>query len=393
MDGRPVSPSSPAREAGCDAPRAISLAVLAALVLGGWDGCGTFSRAPTGVKTVVPTVTPERHAWIVGDGGAVEATRTGGASWNPQASGTAAGLNDATFTDGRNGWAVGYGDNGVILATQDGGSTWSTQDADRRRARRRRVQRPDARLGRGIYGAIIATAAEARTGVPALPERASGCTTSPSATPGTAGRWAPAASSWPPATAAAPGALSRRARSTTSRASRAPTRTTPGRSAPTAPSSPPRTAARPGLRRPRERGADLWAVTFVDPAHGWAVGWDDDSGSVGGVILATETAARSGRSRPRAATSGSTASPSATPTHGWAVGRNIATGVGSILATKDGGAAWTVQKTGVGTVCNGVAARRVFTPGGASSVGSARAAVAGPSLALTWENGIVSTRL
>jgi hypothetical protein len=138
-------------------------------------------------------------------------------------------------------------------------------------------------------------------------------------------------------------------------------------------------------------GADLWAATFADSTHGWAVGWDDSSGSVGGVILATGDGGATWTKQASGRDEWLNGVAFADATHGWAVGRNITTGVGSILATDDGGVTWAVQKTGVGKSCNGVAARRVFTPGDASSAGSARTAVAGPSLALTWENGIVST--
>jgi hypothetical protein len=73
------------------------------------------------------------------------------------------------------------------------------------------------------------------------------------------------------------------------------------------------------------------------------------------------------------------------------VGRNVETQTGSILATDNGGATWAVQKTGFGKACTSVAARRVFTPAAASTAGSVRGGVNGPSLALTWENGIVTT--
>jgi photosystem II stability/assembly factor-like uncharacterized protein len=72
--------------------------------------------------------------WTVGDAGTILHSADDGASWAPQASGTSLALNDVTFTDSLNGWAVG-GDEGsdpsptagVVLHTTDGGLTWGAQ--------------------------------------------------------------------------------------------------------------------------------------------------------------------------------------------------------------------------------------------------------------------------
>ncbi len=67
-----------------------------------------------------------RRGWAVGDRGTVIATTNGGASWQPQASGTEAWLDSITFTaDGQRGWAVG--DDGTLIATSDGGASWQPQ--------------------------------------------------------------------------------------------------------------------------------------------------------------------------------------------------------------------------------------------------------------------------
>jgi photosystem II stability/assembly factor-like uncharacterized protein len=140
-------------------------------------------------------------------------------------------------------------------------------------------------------------------------------------------------------------------------------------------------------------GADLWAVTFIDSLHGWAVGWDAFSTPAErGVIIATEDGGATWTKQATGRDEWLNGVAFADATHGWAVGRNIVTEAGSILATNDGGDTWRVQKTEAGTSCNSVAAKRVFTPATSASPSSARATgVVGRSLALTWENGIVTT--
>jgi photosystem II stability/assembly factor-like uncharacterized protein len=369
-----------------------SLAIFAALVLGGWDGCYSVSKAPTDVKTVSPTVVPERHVWTVGDGGAVYATR-GGTSWSAQASGTTAGLSDVTFADGRNGWAVGSGDNGVVLATQDGGSTWSAQNAGTG-AVLEGVAFSDPTHGWavGSYGAIIATATGGTYWTPqtsgtsawlydvAFSDAQHGWVVGSSGvilvTSNGGGTWSPQTS----------GTTDYLESVTCTDANHAWAVGTSGIVVAT------ENGGATWSPQASGTGADLWAATFADATHGWAVGWDDSSGSVGGVILATTDGGATWTKQATGRDEWLNGVAFADATHGWAVGRNIGTAQGSILATSDGGATWTVQKTGAGTFCNSVAARRVFTPAASSATSSARAAgTAAPSLALTWENGIVTT--
>lgn len=63
--------------------------------------------------------------WAVGDSGVILQTRDYGTSWTTQPSGTTANLRDVKFADSARGLAVG--DGGVILATSDGGKTWRAQ--------------------------------------------------------------------------------------------------------------------------------------------------------------------------------------------------------------------------------------------------------------------------
>jgi photosystem II stability/assembly factor-like uncharacterized protein len=392
MDGQP--PSSRVAGARHGLPLALalaitSLAIFAALVLGGWDGCYSVSKAPTDVKTVSPTFAPERHAWTVGDGGAVYATRSGGTSWSAQTSGSTAGLSDVTFADGRNGWAVGCGDNGVVLATQDGGSTWSAQNAGTG-AVLEGVAFSDPTHGWavGSDGAIIATATGGTYWTPqtsatsawlydvAFSDAQHGWVVGSSgvilATSNGGDIWSPQAS----------GTTDYLESITCTDANHAWAVGTGGAIVAT------ENGGATWSPQASGTGADLWAATFADATHGWAVGWDDSSGSVGGVILATADGGATWTKQATGRDEWLNGVAFADATHGWAVGRNIGTEQGSILATSDGGDTWTVQKTGVGTFCNGVAARRVFTP----AASSARAAgTTAPSLALTWENGIVTT--
>jgi photosystem II stability/assembly factor-like uncharacterized protein len=371
---------------------ATALTISAAMVLSGWESC-TTSRAPTDVRTVAPTVSPAHYAWTVGDTGVIEATRNSGSAWNAQSSGSKAGLSDVAFTDARNGWAVGYGDNGVVLATQDGGATWTFQNAATG-AVLEGVAFSDPTHGWavGSYGAIIATASGGTYWSPqatgtsawlydvAFSDSRHGWVVGANgvilATVDGGSAWTPQAS----------GTIAYLESVSCTDADHAWAVGSDGAIIATA------NAGATWSPQASGSGADLFGVSFVDSQHGWAVGWDAFSSTPQrGVILATVdggahwTTQAAGRDEWFNAVAFSDA------THGWAVGRNIATEVGSILATKDGGATWTVQKTGVGTFCNGVAARRVFTPASASSAGSSRGGGVGPSLALTWENGIVTT--
>jgi photosystem II stability/assembly factor-like uncharacterized protein len=369
-----------------------SLAISAALVLGGWDSC-SYSKAPTQVRTLTPAAQPSQYAWTVGDAGVIQATRTGGSAWDGQQSGTGAGLSDVAFPDARSGWAVGYGDNGVILATQDGGATWTTQNAGTG-AVLEGVAFSDTTHGWavGSYGAIVATASGGASWSPqtsgtsawlydvAFSDSRHGWAVGADgvilATTDGGGAWAPQAS----------GTMDYLESISCTDTDHAWAVGSDGAIVATA------NAGATWSAQVSGSGADLFGVSFIDSQRGWAVGWDAFSGDPQrGVILATVdggahwTTQASGRDEWFNAVAFSDA------THGWAVGRNIETGVGSIVATGDGGATWAVQKTGVGAFCNGVAARRVFTPAAASTAGSSRSGVIAPSLALTWDNGIVTT--
>jgi photosystem II stability/assembly factor-like uncharacterized protein len=70
--------------------------------------------------------------WAVGDRGVIWHTHDSGASWTQQQSGVRCRLNAVFFIDGRHGWAVGgeilpYAEatSGVVLRTADGGATWT----------------------------------------------------------------------------------------------------------------------------------------------------------------------------------------------------------------------------------------------------------------------------
>ncbi len=75
------------------------------------------------------------HGWAVGDRGAIWHTEDGGAAWRLQESGVDCALRGVHFLDGKTGWAVGgssrpmlLGTTGVVLATYDGGKQWLRQD-------------------------------------------------------------------------------------------------------------------------------------------------------------------------------------------------------------------------------------------------------------------------
>ena len=288
---------------------------------------------------------------------------------------------------------MGYDLNGVVLATQDGGSTWATQNAATG-AVLEGVAFSDPTHGWavGSYGAIIATASGGTYWTPqnsgtsewlydvAFSDSQHGWAVGSRgvvlATSDGGGTWSPQAS----------GTIDFLESVSCTDASHAWAVGTDGAIVATA------DGGATWTRQTSGTGADLWAATFVDPSHGWAVGWDDADGSVGGVILATRDGGATWVTQATGRAEWLNGVAFADTMHGWAVGRDIGAESGSILSTDDGGGTWTVQKAGAGTFCNAVTARRVFTPASAAASGPARAAgTAGPSLALTWENGIVTT--
>ena len=75
--------------------------------------------------------TDAKEGWAVGDDGIIQHTIDGGATWERQASGTRASLRGVYFFDESVGWAVGReelpfaaGSVGVVLYTKDGGIRW-----------------------------------------------------------------------------------------------------------------------------------------------------------------------------------------------------------------------------------------------------------------------------
>jgi photosystem II stability/assembly factor-like uncharacterized protein len=72
--------------------------------------------------------------WTVGEAGEILATTDGGAHWSAQQSATDQDLNDLTFVDANDGWAVGGESDfssgaasAVVVHTADGGTTWTPQ--------------------------------------------------------------------------------------------------------------------------------------------------------------------------------------------------------------------------------------------------------------------------
>lgn len=127
---------------------AVLLCLIAAVVVGAIfadsavalvsTGDGTwFWRSPQPQGNLLNAVcTVGDSLWAVGEGGTILHSTDGGGTWSAQPSGTSLALNDVTFADAENGWAVG-GDDGsdwgqtshVVLHTTDGGETWLRQHA------------------------------------------------------------------------------------------------------------------------------------------------------------------------------------------------------------------------------------------------------------------------
>lgn len=64
----------------------------------------------------------QKHAWRVGDGGAIERSTDGGKTWKKQNSGVTADLTAGSATSDRVAWIAGK--NGTLLLTTDGGKHW-----------------------------------------------------------------------------------------------------------------------------------------------------------------------------------------------------------------------------------------------------------------------------
>lgn len=100
-----------------------------ALVSTGDGGWQWLNPLPQGNILRAVSFADATHVWAVGDGGTILASTDGGATWNGQASGVAAGLTGVWFSDASHGWVVGAsswsGD--CILNTSDGGAHWTMQ--------------------------------------------------------------------------------------------------------------------------------------------------------------------------------------------------------------------------------------------------------------------------
>jgi photosystem II stability/assembly factor-like uncharacterized protein len=85
---------------------------------------------------------------------------------------------------------------------------------------------------------------------------------------------------------------------------------------------------------PSGSDADLWSVSFADPQHGWVVGADATTG--GSVLLATTNGGAAWTDTTPAGLSGSLTNASfGDPAHGF-----VGTTDGKLLKTSNGGAAW-----------------------------------------------------
>ena len=93
------------------------------------DGGATWltpnvSQKPSGKLNSVFFVN-RTTGWIVGSGGTIMQTVSGGKSWRPQNSGTASDLTDIIFIDSAEGFAVGA--DGTILRTKTAGNVWTVE--------------------------------------------------------------------------------------------------------------------------------------------------------------------------------------------------------------------------------------------------------------------------
>ncbi len=93
------------------------------------------------------------HGWAVGDRGVIWSTSDGGRHWQLQRSPTACRLECVQFLDTLSGWAAGgctrpytHHTSGIVLRTRDGGRTWQTT-ADQTLPALKHVEFSDARRG------------------------------------------------------------------------------------------------------------------------------------------------------------------------------------------------------------------------------------------------------
>ncbi len=132
-------------------PAVLAAAVLAALAFccaapalalqPAGDGWYWVSPQPQGHTLNDVTFGDASNAWAVGDAGVIMHSSDAGATWSPQSSPVTVPLGSVVFADARDGWAAGgYGwystersesARGAIVHTTDGGVTWVAQVSDR----------------------------------------------------------------------------------------------------------------------------------------------------------------------------------------------------------------------------------------------------------------------
>ncbi|MCH7606582.1 MAG: hypothetical protein IH962_05445 [Chloroflexi bacterium] len=93
------------------------------------DAPGHWALQPTGAQANLEDVTfvDPVNGWAVGGGGTVVHTSDGGDTWETQDSGVDTKLTSVAFVDASRGWAAGS--LGVIIHTSDGGKSWRRQGA------------------------------------------------------------------------------------------------------------------------------------------------------------------------------------------------------------------------------------------------------------------------
>ena len=91
---------------------------------------GRWTLQPTGAEADLQDVTfvDSANGWAVGEGGTVVHTSDAGDTWKTQDSGVDIKLASVHFVNANLGWAVGK--LGVIIHTPDGGKTWRRQGAE-----------------------------------------------------------------------------------------------------------------------------------------------------------------------------------------------------------------------------------------------------------------------
>jgi len=95
------------------------------------DGGDTWNSTDINMVASSLDVIDENNIWIAGyddnEKGIIKSSVDGGLTWNKKLGDTIQFLNDITFIDSNNGWAVG--DSGTILHTSDGGNNWEFQES------------------------------------------------------------------------------------------------------------------------------------------------------------------------------------------------------------------------------------------------------------------------